>query len=200
MRATVNAFIGSLIAGILVLGGYLVGQHYIHQCPCGFVWSSQANGCIVDIYHNNPCPGQSASNSPGQPGGGGPGGPGQEPPGFPVGGCGDIVCYPCGFTSDFQAITLGLWWNSPASLVGEKVDVEAVSRDASGTACVEIAGTVAYPGGTTMTIPLDAAAAVASFPSLKASGKPGCVAKQFSMIARPVRAPLCGCKQSAIRP
>ena len=66
VRNVLVAFVGSLLAAVVVLGAYVGGRRYFTSCPCGFIFNSQANGCIVDIYNRNPCPDQGGGN----PGGG----------------------------------------------------------------------------------------------------------------------------------
>ena len=203
MRVALSAFIGSLIAGLVVVVIYGISQRrYAHQCPCNYIWSNSANGCVVDISNSNPCPDPGGGrNNPGGTGGGGrPPGSGVAPPPLPTGAC-HLVASPCDFTADFHNGTVGLWWTGGGSVAGQKVRLAIKTVEhSSGRTCTEIAGTVAFPGGTsTMNIPLDPTAAVAAYPSLTQSSKDNCVSGQFTIFAEPEDEPSCGCRITRIK-
>ncbi|SRR6266567_4471420 len=200
MRNSYGALIGFLVAGLFILSG-CAGRAYSNPCPCGFTWSSSANGCTVDIWNLNPCPPQGGppSASGGSSGGGNTGG-GVAPPPISTGGCA-LLANLCDFTADFREGRFYLSFFDGSPVAGKKVQVKIVAREqSSGKACTEILGIVAFPSGTKqMSIPVDASTAVATYPGLKGNTKENCVSSQFTISVAPEGSPECGCVFTAFK-
>ncbi len=200
MRKSYGALFGSLVAGIFILirCAGTAGTASTNQCPCGFVFSQPGNGCVVDIWGLNPCqPGGGPSGGSNTGGNTGNTGGGVAPPAVGTG-C-PLVVSPCDFSADFREGTFSLWFFDGGPVAGKNVRVRIIAREhSSGKACIEIGGVVPFPSGTkTMSIPVDASTAMATYPSLRGTSLDNCVGNEYTINVSPEGSPDCGCTAHA---